>query len=51
MHKMEFGQAYCKYLLKCIPIKFILHFSSFNSFYMYFGTLKEFLEFYIENGN
>jgi hypothetical protein len=24
---------------------------SSNSFYMYFGTLEEFLEFYIENGN
>jgi hypothetical protein len=27
MHKMEFGQAYCQYLLTMIPRKFILYFS------------------------
>jgi hypothetical protein len=29
MHKQGIGQAYCKYPLKRIPNKFILHFSEF----------------------
>jgi hypothetical protein len=29
MHKMEFGQAYCKDLLNRILMKFILYFSKF----------------------
>jgi hypothetical protein len=41
---MEFGQAYCKDLLKWNPRKFILYFFSFIAFSMNFGTIKKFLE-------
>jgi hypothetical protein len=38
MHKMEFGQARCKYLLKWIQNKFILYFLGFILFTMDFGN-------------
>jgi hypothetical protein len=36
MHKIEFGQAYCKDLLKSILWKFTLYFSEFYSIYYEF---------------
>jgi hypothetical protein len=38
---MEFGQAYCKDLLKIIPMKFNLHFSELHSIYYQFLNLKK----------
>jgi hypothetical protein len=38
MHKMEFGQAYCRDLLKRNPRKFMLHFSKF--YFILYGFLK-----------
>jgi hypothetical protein len=44
MHKMEFGQAYCKDLLNRILMKFISFFPSFIVFSRYFRILIEFLK-------
>jgi hypothetical protein len=41
---MEFGQAYCKYMLTRIPRKFISYFLSFLLFITNFLNLNEFLE-------
>jgi hypothetical protein len=41
MHKMEFGQAYCKDLLNSILMKGISYFSSFIVFSRYFRSLNE----------
>jgi hypothetical protein len=48
MHKMKFGQTYCKYLLTRISRECISYFLSFILFSMNFGTLNEFQE--IQNG-
>jgi hypothetical protein len=40
MHKMEFGQAYCKDLLKRILKKFISYFSEFYFVFFKFLNLK-----------
>jgi hypothetical protein len=44
MHKKECGQAYCKYLLKTILQKFILHFCNMNSILYELLKFDEFLE-------
>jgi hypothetical protein len=38
MYKKEFGQVYCKDLLKRIPKKFTIHFSKVYS--IFYGFLK-----------
>jgi hypothetical protein len=44
MHKNEFGQAYCKDLLKSILNKFISYLSEFYTIYYEFFKLNKFLE-------
>jgi hypothetical protein len=38
MHKMEFGQAYCKDLLKRVPMKFISYFC--EPYYIFYACLN-----------
>jgi hypothetical protein len=41
MHKIEFGQSYCKDLLKRITRKFSLYFFKFYSIFYGFLNLKQ----------
>jgi hypothetical protein len=41
MHKTEFGQGYCKDLLKIIQMKFNLHFSELHLIYYQFLNFKQ----------
>jgi hypothetical protein len=45
LHKLEFGKAYCRGILKRNPRKFILYFLSFIPLSLYFRNLYTFLEF------
>jgi hypothetical protein len=40
MHKMEFGQAYSKYIFKRVHTKFNLYFSDFYTIYYEIWNLK-----------
>jgi hypothetical protein len=45
MYKQGIGQAYCIYLLKRIPMKFVWYFMNFLQIYMNFENLDDFLGF------
>jgi hypothetical protein len=49
MHNMEFGQSYCKYLLKRILRRFILHFCDIYSVFYELLKFNEFFKKKLEN--